>query len=232
RIDIFRAFITIIGFVLVCIGFLSLFNQMYAESWVGGFEPFFILVGVGLLYLSWRHQVNHVIKQSLLTLRDAIVNAVQAFVKFLIDVKNAIINTIYSIGSFIKKAGIQLGRIFSAIVDSIIPIIFGTISLIVILYGLFVLIYTLIPSVGVALDEFFIQIPPVAIIASLIQQEGYHGTLIGEFERMLQEGYGFFVIAVAAIFVIVGVMLLLIIVLKRESMHLKRVSGRIRGDNQ
>jgi hypothetical protein len=124
---------------------------------------------------------------------------------------------------YLQIAFQQLQNLIGSFVNSIISVIILIFSIIAIPYGLFVMIYVLLRPVGEAIDSLFIQIPPIAFLASLIQQEGYQGTLIGAFEGMLAEGLGLMVIVASIIFMAIGAAGIFIVIFWKEKMKLKTI---------
>ncbi|MFW9903847.1 MAG: hypothetical protein ACFFFH_05905, partial [Candidatus Thorarchaeota archaeon] len=211
-IEIIRYSATIVGALSVIIGSLGTMGQ----------NPVGLLLIVGgfiILYTAWFHQVNHIIRQSLLFLRNAIVSTVQALIKFLTDVKNAIVQTFYSIGSFIKKAGIQLGQLFRAAIDLTIPIILVVLAISILFYGSIVLISGIIDPSGVQMSEIFFSIPILGdvlkFVAAIIQGEAYSENLLGVFADQV------FLIPLGAALIVIGGIIFLFVSLKKESMRLQ-----------
>ena len=96
RIDILRAFLTIIGFFLIILPFfLPFFTSIWANI-----DPIIrlllIFIGFLSLYVAWFHQTNHFVKQTLIAFRDAIIQTGHAVYNFLVAVKNTIVQAVRS----------------------------------------------------------------------------------------------------------------------------------------
>ncbi len=105
RIDILRAFTTIIGSLLILTGLVLWFSYlMSGYTWVFNLEPLLLLIGVVFLYSAWFYQTNHFIKKSLLVVRDVFVQILNAIYNFLVAVKNAIVQAWNAFVQFIKDS--------------------------------------------------------------------------------------------------------------------------------
>ncbi|UCG90235.1 MAG: hypothetical protein JSU57_00475 [Candidatus Heimdallarchaeota archaeon] len=105
RIDILRAFTTIVGSLLTLTGLVLWFNYlMSGNTWVFNLEPLLLLIGVVLLYSAWFNQSNNFIKKSLLVVRDVFVQILHAIYNFLVAVKNAIVQAWNAFVQFIKDS--------------------------------------------------------------------------------------------------------------------------------
>ncbi|MHA2246576.1 MAG: hypothetical protein ACXADY_16660 [Candidatus Hodarchaeales archaeon] len=220
RVDIIRAFLTITGSLLIIAPLSLPFFAVSEYKIEPGISILLIFMGFVFLYIAWFRQVNQFVKQSLQALRDAIVHAAHSFYNFLVDVKNAFVQAFYAIGSFMKKVGNQLEQLFRAAIDLTIPIVLIILAVSVLLYGFILLISGVINPDGDQMSKFFISIPILGDIldfsASIIQGGDYNGNLLGVFV-----GDPVFLIPLGAALIVVGAVILLFVVLKKENMRLK-----------
>ncbi|MFX0183106.1 MAG: hypothetical protein ACFE95_08510 [Candidatus Hodarchaeota archaeon] len=102
RIDILRAFLTVVGPLLIIVPF---FLPPLVSPWDHidlGIRIGLIFGGLLVLYAAWFYQVNHFIKRSLLAIKGAIVKIAHAFYNFLVETKNAIVQAIRATIRFIR----------------------------------------------------------------------------------------------------------------------------------
>jgi hypothetical protein len=102
-LEILRYSITIIGFFLFTVSFLLLPNNQILYS-LG------MAIGVAFLYVTWFRQVNHTIKQALLTVVDAITRVYNAFVNFLKIITAAIVRGYKTFVLFLRTYYLEIIR--------------------------------------------------------------------------------------------------------------------------
>ncbi|MFX1515270.1 MAG: hypothetical protein ACFFC6_03110 [Promethearchaeota archaeon] len=89
RVDILRGFLTIIGSLVILFSFLVFLNSWSLDDFVWG-----IIFGVPILYVAWFNQTNLFIKQTLISIKDAIVRTTYAIYNFLVALKNAFVQAV------------------------------------------------------------------------------------------------------------------------------------------
>jgi hypothetical protein len=124
-----------------------------------------------------------------------------------------------------EKVGIVIGEM----VNSIIPLLLLAFAIPAILYAIFVLIYALVPSIGAPLDTFLIEyVPGIEFLAKIIQGGIYEGKLIGD----LEDTEPFMKLIFSAIIILLGVVLIVIVALRREGMQLNSLLNRSRSQTK
>ncbi|UCG01428.1 MAG: hypothetical protein JSW11_17635 [Candidatus Heimdallarchaeota archaeon] len=98
RIVILRAFATILGPLMILVSFVVVpFLEISPEQLQFGIQLVLLIAGLSVLYAAWFYQVNHFVKQSLLAIRNAIVNTAHDIKNFFVTAINALIQAGHSI---------------------------------------------------------------------------------------------------------------------------------------
>ncbi|MFX0013089.1 MAG: hypothetical protein ACFFB2_04610 [Promethearchaeota archaeon] len=92
RVPLMRSIMTTIGAILAITGFLSwILNYVFDITWISGLEPSFLISGMILLYIAWFYQVNQIVKQSAIAIRNGLVHVFHIIADFLVAAKNTVI---------------------------------------------------------------------------------------------------------------------------------------------
>jgi hypothetical protein len=121
RINITRAILTTAGFIVTVTSTISLFGfTITFVPWMSDtLELLFLLLGIVLLYIAWFNQVNHFVKESAITIWNTFVKAGHALYKFLIEVKEAVIEALHTIWLY----RIAILRVFATILGPLMILV-------------------------------------------------------------------------------------------------------------
>ncbi|MHA2307638.1 MAG: hypothetical protein ACXACU_19845, partial [Candidatus Hodarchaeales archaeon] len=237
----YREMVTLIALGVMIIGSLA-YRFIGAENYDNPLPIILFMVGYGIGVVVWYIPSPHDSFRRVCTILSTVVSFWGIILGIITGNLLIVPLGLISLGVIVnglvwRTELLQLSRlvkekveiIVGEMVNSIIPLSLLAFAIPAILYAIFVLIYALVPSIGAPLDTFLIEyIPGIEFLAKIIQGGIYEGKLIGD----LEDTEPFMKLIFSTIIILLGVVLIVIVALRREGMQLNSLLNKSRSETK